>query len=150
MESPYFSKIYDLGQDVDKLYKDIMKNDIITNIRKYSKILYDFIREKYFTMVPFGKNLTNIIPQATLCFWKGLLCYCVLHWHIFSLYDHFFCNSLSVAYPEILFGGGVQQIQLRTEDRENGDLGGGSPLVRGSGDSCNLVQEISFHMVKFS
>jgi hypothetical protein len=29
-----------------------------------------------------------------------------------------------VAYPGILFGG-VQQIQLRTEDRENGDLGGG-------------------------
>ena len=45
---------------------------------------------------------------------------------------------------------GVQQIRLRTEDRENGDLGGGSPLVRGSGGSCNLVQEISFHTVKFS
>jgi len=36
------------------------------------------------------------------------------------------------------------------EDRENGDLGGGSPLVRDSGGSCNLVQEISFHIVKFS
>ena len=36
------------------------------------------------------------------------------------------------------------------EDRENGDLGGGSPLVRGSGGSCNLVQEISCHIVKFS
>jgi len=30
----------------------------------------------------------------------------------------------AVAYPGILFGGGgVQQIQLRTGDRENGDLG---------------------------
>jgi hypothetical protein len=38
-------------------------------------------------------------------------------------------------------GGGVQQIQLRTEDREQGS-GGGSPLVRVSGGSCNLVQEI--------
>jgi len=29
-----------------------------------------------------------------------------------------------VAYPGIFFGGGgFQQIQLRTEDRENGDLG---------------------------
>ena len=46
--------------------------------------------------------------------------------------------------------GGVKQIQLRTKDRENGDLGGGSPLVRGSGGSCNLVQYISFHIVKFS
>ena len=27
---------------------------------------------------------------------------------------------------------------------------GRSPLVRGSGGSCNLVQEISFHIVKFS
>jgi len=37
---------------------------------------------------------------------------------------------------------GVQQIQLTTDGRENGDLGGGSPLVRGSGGSCNLVEEI--------
>ena len=52
--------------------------------------------------------------------------------------------------PEFCSGGGgvVQQIQLGTEDRENGDLGGGSPLVRGSGGSCNFVQEISFHIVK--
>ena len=34
-------------------------------------------------------------------------------------------------------------------DRGQGS-GGGSPLVRGSGGSCNLVQEISFHTVKFS
>ena len=54
-----------------------------------------------------------------------------------------------MAYPGILFGG-VQQIQLRTEDRDKWDLGGGSPLVRGSEGSCNLVQEISFHIVKFS
>jgi len=38
------------------------------------------------------------------------------------------------------------------EDRGQRELGseGGSPLVRGSGGSCNLVQEISFHIVKFS
>ena len=55
-----------------------------------------------------------------------------------------------VGYPGILFGGGgCQQIQLRTEDRENGDLGVvAHPLVRGSGSSCNLVQELSFHIVK--
>ena len=35
----------------------------------------------------------------------------------------------AVAYPGILFGegGGVQQIQLRTEDKENGDLGAVAP-----------------------
>ena len=60
---------------------------------------------------------------------------------------------LAVAYPGMLFRGEgvvVQQIRLRTEDRENGDVGGDSPLVRGSGGSCKLVQEISFHVVKFS
>ena len=69
--------------------------------------------------------------------------------------DHitYFQLSDAVEYPGILLGGGggeVQQIQLRTEDRQNGDLGGSSPLVRCSGGSCNLVQEISFHIVKFS
>jgi hypothetical protein len=55
------------------------------------------------------------------------------------------------AYPGILFvgGGGVQQNQLGTGKRERGS-GGGSHLVRGTGGSCNLVQEISFHIVKFS
>jgi len=46
-------------------------------------------------------------------------------------------------------GGGVQQIPLRTEDRENGDLGALAPQVRSSGGSCNWVQESSFHQVKF-
>ena len=62
-------------------------------------------------------------------------------------------HSLTVGPPqwriqEFCSGGGVQQIQLMTE-RTRGS-GGGSPLVRGSGGSCNLVQEISFHIVKFS
>jgi hypothetical protein len=35
---------------------------------------------------------------------------------------------MSVAYPGILFReGGVQQIQLRTEDRGNGDVGAVAP-----------------------
>ena len=41
-----------------------------------------------------------------------------------------------VAYPGIFFRRGGQQIRLRTEML----LGGGSPLVRGSGCSCILVQ----------
>jgi hypothetical protein len=32
-----------------------------------------------------------------------------------------------VAYPGILYGGGVQQIQLRTESREKTDLGAAAP-----------------------
>jgi len=37
-------------------------------------------------------------------------------------------HKRGVEYPGILFGGGgVQQIQSRTEDRENGDLGAVAP-----------------------
>ena len=48
--------------------------------------------------------------------------------------------------------GGVRDSKNLVEDRgqrERGS-GGGSPIVRGSEGSCNLVQEISFHIVKFS
>ena len=50
-----------------------------------------------------------------------------------------------MAYPGILLGGSTNSV----EDSENGDLGSVAPLVRGSGGSCNLVQEISFHIVFF-
>ena len=53
--------------------------------------------------------------------------------------------------PRNFFHGGgcsTNSVEDRGE-RERGS-GGGSPLVRDSGGSCNLVQEISFHMVKFS
>jgi hypothetical protein len=52
----------------------------------------------------------------------------------------------TVVHPGI-FSGGFNK--FRWGQRERGS-GGGSPLVRGSGGSCNLVQEISFHIVKFS
>ena len=44
-------------------------------------------------------------------------------------------------------GGSTNSVEDRGQ-RERGS-GGGSPLVRGSGGSCNLVQEISFHIGKF-
>jgi len=50
---------------------------------------------------------------------------------------------VSGAYPIFLFGGGgcsTNSVEDRGQ-RERGS-GGGSPLVRGPGGSCNLVQEI--------
>jgi len=46
-------------------------------------------------------------------------------------------------------GGGSTNSGEDRGQKERGSVGG-SPLVRGSGGSCNLVQEISFHIVKFS
>jgi len=50
---------------------------------------------------------------------------------------------------EFCAGGGSKYSVEDRGQRERGS-GCGSPLVRGSGGSCNLVQEISFHIVKFS
>jgi hypothetical protein len=49
---------------------------------------------------------------------------------------------------EFCSGGGSTNSVEDSGQREQGS-GGGSPLVRGSEGRCNLVQEISFHIVKF-
>jgi hypothetical protein len=59
--------------------------------------------------------------------------------------------SWSVAYPGIFFRGGGGGSTNSVEDRtQRTGIWGRYPLVRGSGGSCNLVQEISFHIVNFS
>ena len=59
----------------------------------------------------------------------------------------FFVDIASGVPRNFVRRGGVQQILLR--QRERGSEGG-SPLVRGSGGSCNLIQEIYFHIGKVS
>jgi len=48
------------------------------------------------------------------------------------------------------WGGGCSTNSVEDRGQRERGSGSGSPLVSGSGDSCNLVQEISFHIVKFS
>jgi len=47
-------------------------------------------------------------------------------------------------------GGGVSTNSVEDRGQRERGCGGGSPLVRGSGSICNLVQEMSFHIVKIS
>jgi hypothetical protein len=49
---------------------------------------------------------------------------------------------------EFCSGGSTNSVEGRGQRERKS--GGGSPLVRGSGGSCNLVQEISFHTVNVS
>jgi hypothetical protein len=60
--------------------------------------------------------------------------------------------AVSSGVPRNFVLGGEGESTNSVEDRGQRELGfgGGSPLVRGSGGSCNLVQEISFHIVKVS
>ena len=48
----------------------------------------------------------------------------------------------TVAYPGILFGGGGSTNSVEDRGERKRGSGGSSPLVSGSGGSCNLVQEI--------
>ena len=57
---------------------------------------------------------------------------------------------LSSGVPRNFFRGGGLTDSVEDRGQRGRGSGGGSPLVRGSGGSCNLVQEISFHIVKFS
>jgi len=53
-----------------------------------------------------------------------------------------------VAYPGILFGGGgVPPNSVEDGGQREWRSGGGNPLVRGFGGSCNLVQEISYSKI---
>ena len=61
----------------------------------------------------------------------------------------FYIMSFSGVPRNFVRGGGSTNSVEDRGHRERGS-GGGSLLVRGSGDCCNLVQEISFHIVNFS
>jgi hypothetical protein len=52
-------------------------------------------------------------------------------------------------YPGIFFEG-ISTNSVEDRGQREWGSGGGSPIVRGSGGSYNLAQEISFHIVKFS
>ena len=56
-----------------------------------------------------------------------------------------------MAYQGIfVWGGGVSINSVEDRGQRERGSGGGSPLIRGSGGSYNLVQEISYHIVKSS
>lgn len=61
--SPYFDRFSNLTQDIDKFYRDIKANDIVTNVQKYSALTIRFLKDRYFTFVPFGKELKDVVDE---------------------------------------------------------------------------------------
>ncbi|KAH8395625.1 hypothetical protein KR222_003717 [Zaprionus bogoriensis] len=62
-ETPYFNKVSSFTQDAERLYRDMQANDAITNIKKYSALAWNFIKEKYFKLVPFGAELNEVLNE---------------------------------------------------------------------------------------
>lgn len=65
IESPYFHKVSDLTHDLDLLYQDLKTNDIFTNTRKYSILTWQFLKEKIFNIIPFGKEMQDLFSELT-------------------------------------------------------------------------------------
>lgn len=65
VESPYFNHFTNFTADIDKFYRDVTDSDTISFVYKYSKILIKFIRDKYFSFVPFGQELQNVAIEIT-------------------------------------------------------------------------------------
>lgn len=63
VESQYYDTISKFTQDLDRIYQDIQTNDAFTNLRKYSALTWAFLKDKYFKVVPFGKELQNITNE---------------------------------------------------------------------------------------
>lgn len=61
--SPYFDRFTNFTHDIDKIYRDIKANDIVTNVYKYSGLLIEFVKERYFAFVPFGKELQHVVDD---------------------------------------------------------------------------------------
>jgi hypothetical protein len=74
----------------------------------------------------------------------------VLHLHVYDPYNKPRLFHENSGVPRNFFGWGVSTNSVEDTGQREWGSGGGSPLVRGSEGSCNLVQEISFHIVKFS
>ncbi|XP_073994094.1 apolipoprotein lipid transfer particle isoform X2 [Rhodnius prolixus] len=60
MRNTVFRANSNFTKDMEKFYDDITKNDFLTNLKKYTRMLYDIVTEKYFTVVPFSYELNEI------------------------------------------------------------------------------------------
>ncbi|EZA49996.1 Apolipophorins [Ooceraea biroi] len=64
--SPYFDRFTNFTHDIDRFYRDIKANDIVTNVHKYSGLVIQFVKQRYFAFVPFGKELKDVVEEIVL------------------------------------------------------------------------------------
>jgi len=92
-------------------------------------------------------QVTLVLPTA----WQKFLQYFEGHLKIFIylFMPRFLAKPLISGVPRNFVSGGGSTNSVEDRGQRERGSGGGSSLVGGSGGSCNLLQEISFHIVKF-
>ncbi|XP_072402619.1 uncharacterized protein Apoltp isoform X1 [Diabrotica undecimpunctata] len=63
IESPYFLRFTKFSQDIDKFYKDITGPNTFASLYKYAQVGWNFLKEKYLTVIPFGKETMDVINE---------------------------------------------------------------------------------------
>jgi len=121
----------------------------------YWRIYYVSCHEK--TQYSTSMLTSNRVPTKTYCIASYFFPILKLNFTLLFIIHVLLLFALptatwTVAYPEFFsrVGGGCLTNSVEDRGQTERGSGGGNPLVRGSGGSCNLVQEISFHTVKFS
>ena len=107
---------------------------------QYSRtVLYGARLRAYeiFQSVDFTYDTTHIYKTTLFCMQYLWLSACVKEQH-WQWRTQDFCSV-----------GGFNKFSCGQRTERTGDLGGGSPLVRGSGGSCNLVQE-KFNFIQYN
>ncbi|XP_013168741.1 PREDICTED: uncharacterized protein LOC106118616 [Papilio xuthus] len=62
-DSPYFNYVSTFGHEMDRIYKDLVNNDLITNIKKYSKKLWNVVWEKMEKYIPFKDEFKQLYAE---------------------------------------------------------------------------------------
>ncbi|XP_049881187.1 uncharacterized protein LOC126377497 [Pectinophora gossypiella] len=61
--SPYFNYVSTFGQEMDRIYKDLVHNDVITNIKKYSRKLWNVVWSKVEKYIPFKDEIMQLYAE---------------------------------------------------------------------------------------
>ncbi|CAG9792371.1 unnamed protein product [Diatraea saccharalis] len=62
-DSPYFNYVSTFSHEVDKIYKDLITNDLVTNIKKYSKKSFNFLWQKVEKYIPFKEEIMQLYAE---------------------------------------------------------------------------------------
>lgn len=63
LSSSFFAKDSNFSKDLDKFYKDLTKQDFVTNLKKYASLILNNMKNKYFAEIPFGNELTKVATE---------------------------------------------------------------------------------------
>ncbi|XP_022117827.2 uncharacterized protein LOC110995124 [Pieris rapae] len=71
-DTPYFNYVSTFGHEMDKIYKDLMNNDIITNVKKYTRKLWNVIWSKIEKYIPFTEEFKQLYNEFKTA-WENFL-----------------------------------------------------------------------------